>query len=341
MIAETFNLEEVLENVLNLFIVRAEEKQLEVVLELDPAVPLLLEGDALRLSQILNNLVGNAVKFTQRGEIHIKVALRAKQDGLAELLFSVRDTGIGMTAEQVANLFQAFTQADGSITRRFGGTGLGLTISKRLVEMMGGDLHVESAIGQGSLFEFGLQLPFAVEKQSRQRPEQLAGMRVLVVDDLDISRQMLRDILQNWGFEVAEAANGADALALLSRANQAGQDFELVLLDWKMPGLDGIQVTRAIKDMVRQAEIRHAPVVIMVTAFSRESLLHAAGDTPPDDVLVKPVLPSMLLDSVTRLQGGMSPAPRPNPAGRNWRKWPRRSAAPASCWWRTTKSTRW
>ncbi|OAI25442.1 hybrid sensor histidine kinase/response regulator [Methylomonas koyamae] len=308
LIAETFNLEEVLENVLNLFIVRAEEKQLEVVLELDPAVPLLLEGDALRLSQILNNLVGNAVKFTQRGEIHIKVALRAKQDGLAELLFSVRDTGIGMTAEQVANLFQAFTQADGSITRRFGGTGLGLTISKRLVEMMGGDLHVESAIGQGSLFEFGLRLPFAVEKQSRQRPEQLAGMRVLVVDDLDISRQMLRDILQNWGFEVAEAANGADALALLSRANQAGQDFELVLLDWKMPGLDGIQVTRAIKDMVRQAEIRHAPVVIMVTAFSRESLLHAAGDTPPDDVLVKPVLPSMLLDSVTRLQGGMPSA---------------------------------
>ncbi|WP_445371673.1 response regulator [Methylomonas sp. HW2-6] len=308
LVVETFNLEEALENVLNLFIVRAEEKQLEVVLEIDPTIPLMLDGDSLRLSQILNNLVGNAVKFTQRGEIHIKVVLLAKQNGIAHLLFSVRDTGIGMTAAQVANLFQAFTQADGSITRRFGGTGLGLTISKRLLEMMGGDLRVESEIGKGSLFEFGLRLPFSAEKQSRQQQEQLAGMRVLVVDDLDISRQMLRDILQNWGFEVTEAANGSEALAQLGQANQSGKDFELVLLDWKMPGLDGIQVTRAIRDMVRQSKIRHAPVVIMVTAFSREGLLHAAGDTPPDDVLLKPVLPSMLLDSVTRLQGGKTAA---------------------------------
>lgn len=303
LVIEPFKLEELLENVLNLFIVRAEEKHLEVVLELDPVAPHFLSGDALRLGQVLNNLVGNAVKFTQRGEIHIKITALAQQAGLATLHFSVRDTGIGMTADQVANLFQAFTQADGSITRRFGGTGLGLTISQRLVEMMGGELSVRSEIGLGSLFEFTLQLPFHSERNSAP-PDHLHSMRVLIVDDLDISRQMLRDILQSWGFQVEEAANGQEALAKLKQANDNSQDYELVLLDWKMPELDGIDVAREIKARVKRAEIRHAPVVIMVTAFSKESLLNAAGDAVPDDILLKPVLPSTLLDALTRLQGG-------------------------------------
>ncbi len=304
LVIEPFKLEEVLENVLNLFIVRAEEKELEVVLDMDPAAPRCLNGDALRLGQVLNNLVGNAVKFTQRGEIHIKVAQLNQKPGLTTLSFSVRDTGIGMTEGQVANLFEAFTQADGSITRRFGGTGLGLTICKRLVEMMGGDLSVQSEIGKGSLFSFTLTLPFTMERNTGISPNNLRSMRVLIVDDLDISRQMLREILQSWGFQVQEAANGAEALAYLKNANDTGQNFELVLLDWKMPGLDGIQVTRAIKVMVERMEIRHAPVIIMVTAYSRESLLHAVGDAAPKDILVKPVLPSMLLDALTRLQGG-------------------------------------
>ncbi|OHX35602.1 hybrid sensor histidine kinase/response regulator [Methylomonas sp. LWB] len=304
LVVEPFNIEEVLENVLNLFIVRAEEKELEVVLELDPATPPYLNGDALRLGQVLNNLVGNAVKFTQRGEIHIKVTLVSAEPGRVMLNFAVRDTGIGMTEDQAANLFQAFTQADGSITRRFGGTGLGLTISKRLVEMMGGDLSVHSEIGRGSQFEFSLCFDYPREPGAAVLSGNLHSMRVLIVDDLDISRQMLREILQAWGFEAAEAASGDEALLCLRKANDSGRDFELVLLDWKMPGLDGVQVTRAIKDMVKRSEIRHAPVVIMVTAFSRESLLNAAGDAIPDDILVKPVMPSMLLDAVTRLQGG-------------------------------------
>ncbi|AMK77521.1 MULTISPECIES: hybrid sensor histidine kinase/response regulator [Methylomonas] len=301
---EAFSLEDVLENVLNLFIVRAEEKGLELVLELDSAVPPRLIGDALRLGQILNNLVGNAVKFTEAGEIHIKVSQLAKTHDYSTLSFSVRDTGIGMTTEQLDHLFQAFTQADGSITRRFGGTGLGLTISKRLVEMMGGNLAVQSQLGEGSLFEFTLLLPFPAEQKARQIPGNLHSMRVLIVDDLDISRQMLRDILLAWGFQVEEAASGIEALETLRAANDANRDFELVLLDWKMPGLDGVQVTREIREMVRRTEIRSAPVVIMVTAFSREKLLNAAGDAIPDDILVKPVMPSTLLEALTRLQGG-------------------------------------
>ncbi|MDD1622695.1 MAG: response regulator [Methylococcaceae bacterium] len=304
LVGEPFCLEEVLENVLNLFIVHAEEKGLEVVMELDPAAPRRLVGDALRLGQVLNNLVGNAVKFTDAGEIHIKVGQLASAHGYSTLNFSVRDTGIGITEHQIANLFQAFTQADGSITRRFGGTGLGLTISKRLVEMMGGDLSVHSKAGEGSTFEFTLLLPFAEDEKAGQISGHLQSMRVLIVDDLDISRQMLRDILQAWGFQVEEAVSGEEALSHLRTANDAGQDFELVLLDWKMPGLDGIQVTRAIRDMVSREEIRHAPVVIMVTAFSREKLMRAAADIVPDDILVKPVMPSMLLDALTRLQGG-------------------------------------
>jgi signal transduction histidine kinase/CheY-like chemotaxis protein/HPt (histidine-containing phosphotransfer) domain-containing protein len=302
--AEAFSLEDVLENVLNLFIVRAEERGLELVLELDSALPPRLIGDALRLGQVLNNLVGNAVKFTEAGEIHIKVAQLAKTHDYSTLNFSVRDTGIGMTAEQLDHLFQAFTQADGSITRRFGGTGLGLTISKRLVEMMGGNLTVQSQLGEGSLFEFKLLLPFVSEHKTRKIPGHLQSMRVLIVDDLDISRQMLRDILLAWGFLVEEAASGTEALESLRAANDANRDFELVLLDWRMPGLDGVQVTREIREMVRRTEIRSAPVVIMVTAFSREKLLSAAGDAIPDDILVKPVMPSTLLEALTRLQGG-------------------------------------
>ncbi|MCQ8105873.1 response regulator [Methylomonas sp. SURF-2] len=304
LVHEVFSLEEMLENVLNLFVVRAEEKGLEVVLELDPNLPSRLIGDALRLGQVLNNLVGNAVKFTDIGEIHLKVEQLATAHGFTTLKFSVRDSGIGMTPAQLEHLFQAFSQADSSITRRFGGTGLGLTISKSLIEMMGGELSVQSQPGQGSVFEFSLLLPLPEEVGAGHANAQLHSMRVLIVDDLDISRQILRDIMQAWGFQVVEAANGEAALAELKAANDQSQDFELVLLDWKMPGLDGVEVTRAIKDMVRKAEIRHAPVIIMVTAFSREKLLSAAGEAKPDDILVKPVMPSVLLNTLTRLQGG-------------------------------------
>ncbi|WP_367155294.1 response regulator [Methylomonas sp. HYX-M1] len=304
LVSEPFDLEEVLQNVLNLFIVRAEEKGLEMVFDLDPDAPHHLIGDALRLGQVLNNLVGNAVKFTENGGIHVKIGRRDFDAHQVTLHFSVRDSGIGMTAQQVIHLFEPFTQADGSITRRFGGTGLGLTISKRLVDMMGGQLIVQSTPGIGSIFEFTLTLKCQVRPNTKQLSSDLRPLRVLIVDDLEMSRQMLRDILQSWGFEAEEVASGPDALLRLRNAKHDSRDFEMVLLDWKMPGMDGVEVNRKIKDMVARGEIQHAPVVIMVTAANRENVLNAARDAMPDDILLKPVMPSTLLDAMTRLQGG-------------------------------------
>ena len=301
---ESFDLEELFESVLNLFIVRAEEKGLEIVLEIDPDSPRHLVGDSLRLGQVLNNLVGNAVKFTEIGVIHIKAALLRLSPGLATLSFSVRDTGIGMTSDQVTNLFQAFTQADGSITRRFGGTGLGLAISKRLIELMEGELHVQSHQDAGSEFVFTVSLPFLEAPESTVLADQLHGLRALIVDDLDISRWMLKRLLQAWGLQVEEAGNGKTALAVLKKANAAGRDFGLVLLDWKMPDMDGMEVARAIREMPHKTKIRQVPVIMMTAAFNREKLLNAATDVKPNDVLAKPVIPSMLANALLRLKGG-------------------------------------
>jgi len=302
--SEKFLLEEVLENVSNLFIVRAEEQGLELVFELDPRVPNELVGDPLRLGQVMNNLVGNAVKFTKDGEVHIKVRQVAEEAGYSTLCFSVRDTGIGMTPEETGNLFQAFSQADGSITRRFGGTGLGLAISQRLVEMMGGDIAVHSEAGVGSTFSFTIRLPVHEEFATARPSPLLRSMRVLIVDDLDISRQILRKLFTAWGFQVAEAATGFEALAQLKSANSAGMNFELMVSDWKMPGMDGLQLTRIIHQMEQDKKLSRMPVVIMATAFSKDQLLREAQGVQLDAVLAKPVMPSALFDTIVSLQGG-------------------------------------
>jgi len=304
-----FSLEEVLENVVNLFIVRAEQKGLELLFQIGHDVPPELIGDPLRLSQVMNNLVGNAVKFTEQGQVHIQVETIAAPPGQATLRFAVRDSGIGMTAEQTERLFQAFTQADGSITRKFGGTGLGLTISKRLVELMGGEIHVDSSIGEGSTFTFTLS--FQVPQQTRlsRSPTDLRGMRVLVVDDLEISRRILAELLTQWGFEVSEAANGKAALEFLAHNNDATGQIELLLLDWKMPGMDGIEVARHVHELARTHDIPRLPIIIMVTAYSKEQLLTAAQDIQLDAVLTKPVTASGLFDTIIRFQGGASTLP--------------------------------
>ena len=302
--SEEFHIEELLENVSNLFIVRAEEKGLELFFEIDHQVPHVLVGDVLRLGQVMNNLVGNAVKFTMEGEIHISVRLVAEEPGYTTLCFSVRDSGIGMNPEQASNLFQAFTQADGSITRRFGGTGLGLAISKRLVEMMGGDITLQTEEGIGSTFSFTIRLSSPRQEKITHTANELKSMRVLIVDDLDISRQILREIFLAWGFKVAEAASGLEALKKLKQADSSEHAFDLVLLDWKMPGMDGLEVTKMIRAEVLNQKLRHMPVVIMVTAFSKDQLLHEAQGVTLDAVLVKPVMPSALLDTIIRLQGG-------------------------------------
>jgi len=304
-----FSLEDVLENVANLFIVRAEEKGLELLFEIGHDVPPELIGDPLRLSQVLNNLVGNAVKFTEMGQVHIQVEQVAAAPGQSTLRFAVRDSGIGMSPEQAERLFHAFTQGDGSITRKYGGTGLGLTISKRMVELMGGDIVVSSAPGAGSTFAFTLNFPLPQHARLSRSPTDLRGMRVLVVDDLEISRRILTELLTHWGFQVSEAANGPEALELLEHTNGSAGQIELILLDWKMPKMDGVEVARRVHHLAESHHIPRLPVIIMVTAYSKEQLLAAAQDVPLDAVLTKPVTASGLFDTIIRFQGGQGVAP--------------------------------
>jgi PAS domain S-box-containing protein len=300
-----FDLDETLRTTAELFSVKAEEKDVELFLEIDPEVPLILNGDPLRLGQILNNLVGNAVKFTERGEIHIKVQVDKIENEMIWLHFSVRDTGVGITGEQIERLFHAFSQADTSTTRKFGGTGLGLTISKRLVDMMGGEIGVESLQGKGSTFHFKVPLQSG-RGESTLRPAAgtLHGMKALVVDDQDASLQIMRNLLSSWSFDVALANSGEKALQAIMEAAQSGRPFEILLVDWKMPGMDGFELANHIRDLRSQMGIGPLPLVIMVTAFGREEVMRSADAIQLNAVLEKPVTSSRLFDLLVDLQKG-------------------------------------
>ena len=298
-----FSLEEVLESVANLFAFSAEKKDLELVFQVDNAIPPLLIGDPLRLGQVLNNLVGNAIKFTEHGTIHAHIELVSLKSGTARLIFNIHDTGIGMNAEQISRLFTAFTQADGSTSRKYGGTGLGLSISKHLVEKMGGEISVDSLPEQGSSFRFTLDFPVAQRFSARYNLPDLHGMRVLVVDDLEISRMVLVDMLSHWQFEVTEAATGEEALTLIEQRHTIGETFELLLTDWRMPGMDGLELTRRIAALADQGKVTHMPTIIMVSAYSQEQLSAEAKGLRLDATLSKPVTASGLFDTIMLVQG--------------------------------------
>jgi PAS domain S-box-containing protein len=285
-----FDLEEVLGSVSTLIGQRVFDKGLELLFDTGADVPQLLVGDPLRVGQILVNLVGNSVKFTEQGEVHLHVA-RAEQLGdRVKLKFSVRDTGIGMTPEQAARLFNPFTQADGSTTRKYGGTGLGLTICKRLTEMMGGTIWVESDAGRGSTFCFTAWFGLGAEKKRRKVvPEELNGARVLVVDDNPSAREVLSDQLSVLPFVVDQVASGAEAVAAV---RDAPAPYRIVFMDWKMPGMSGIDAGRAIK------ALPSPPAIIMVTSFGRDDVRQEAEQAQLDGFLVKPVGASALLDTI-------------------------------------------
>jgi len=316
MEAIEFALEEVLGNLATVVGHKIADKGLEFLVDAPGRLERHLVGDPLRLGQILVNLVNNAVKFTERGEIVVKVEELERTGEKVKLKFGVRDTGIGMTAEQTARLFQAFSQADGSTTRKYGGTGLGLTICKRLVEMMGGTIWVESAPGEGSLFAFTAWFGVSATQPPRRRvvPEVLNGLRVLVVDDSAAAREVAIDALDGQPFELETAVNGAEALAALEAAEAAGHPFGLVLMDWRMPVMDGLEAARRIKAPGR---LRAAPRVIMVTAFGREEVRDEAGAGVVDGLVVKPVSASTLIDAIVRLYAtGADTVQRPAaPAG--------------------------
>lgn len=324
-----FNLSTVLDNVANLNAIRAFEKGLELLFSVSPNVPMQLVGDPLRLNQILLNLVGNAIKFTERGEIIVSISAGESQNHATELIFEVCDTGIGMTEEQQQGLFQSFSQADASTTRRFGGTGLGLAICKQLAELMGGGISVESTAGVGSAFKFSVLLDSLTPEICRNKqaepipnefmsdcktcpppsdackknpPKQLRGLKVLIVDDNASSRKILSTLLSNWEMEAASAISGYDALAMLEQAVAYNRCFDLILIDWQMPNLNGIETIHLIQQNQKLASI---PAIIMASGFNREEVL-AEAQTQQANIatfLPKPVENSMMLETLTAVLG--------------------------------------
>ena len=293
-----FRIDEVLDNLSSVIALKAEEKGLELVFQLDPDIPPKLRGDPLRLGQILINLTNNAVKFTDQGEIIVAIKkLEDLEEGKLLLEFSVTDTGIGISHAQMRRLFQPFSQADDSITRRFGGTGLGLTISRQLTEMMGGEIGVDSEEGVGTTFRFTLPLG-EVERVSGEtlaaRIANLKNKRVLVVDDSAGSRAALTDILESLSFQVTTVTSGEEALEQIS-ASSTEEGFELVFMDWKMPGADGLETTRRIRSFSGQVG---STMILMVTAHGRGDVEARARAAGVDGFLAKPVHASMLLDAI-------------------------------------------
>lgn len=297
-----FNLDEVMHNLAPVVIMKSQEKEnLEVLFDIAQNVPRLLKGDPLRLGQVLLNLASNAVKFTEEGEIIISARLIKDEKDQVTLEFSVSDTGVGLTQAQTDNLFEAFTQADTSTTRKYGGTGLGLTICKSLVEMMGGKIRIESEPDRGSTFIFTANFGQSQQKKAKAfKPSpDLKDMRVLVVDDNATSREILKGLLESFSFEVSLAASGEEGLRELEKASKAGP-HELVLMDWKMPGMNGIEASRRIKNHPGLAKI---PTIIMVTAYGRESIMRQADQIGLEGFLVKPVGPSVLFDTIMQACG--------------------------------------
>jgi signal transduction histidine kinase/DNA-binding response OmpR family regulator/HPt (histidine-containing phosphotransfer) domain-containing protein len=302
-----FEFDGLLEQLTNTVAGEAERKGIEFLIRYDPQVPAALVGDPLRLGQVLANLCSNAVKFTEQGEVELSFRALTRTATEVTVEACVRDTGIGMEPDVQSKLFQKFTQADGSTTRRFGGTGLGLAICKELVELMGGRIWVERSMpGQGTTICFNVPLQVDVQRAAPAATELqevgklLQGVHVLVVDDNGPARQIVADMLQVLHVEVATAANGAEALAALARASAAGTPFDLVLLDWRMPDMNGDEVSRQLR---KDPRIAPTPKVVMVTAFGREDVFRLAQESGVDGFLIKPVSPSTLLDSTLSVLG--------------------------------------
>jgi signal transduction histidine kinase/DNA-binding response OmpR family regulator/HPt (histidine-containing phosphotransfer) domain-containing protein len=296
-----FDLEKVLENVSNLISEKASAKGLELIFDIDPTVPTQLKGDPLRLGQILINFCNNAVKFTESGEVVVRARVQEKDEFGQLVCFSVIDTGIGLTPEQIGRLFQAFEQADASTTRQHGGTGLGLAISKRLALLMGGDVGVNSEPGKGSTFWFTARLGNGQTTSRRAPRPDLRGRRVLIIDDNPQARAVLSSMLSSMTFVAHEAPSGLEGIEMVRQAAERNEPYEIVFVDWQMPGIDGIETGKRIRAL---PNIAVRPQLVMVTAYGREEVLKQADDNAFASVLIKPVTPSMLFDSAVEVLSG-------------------------------------
>ncbi len=298
-----FELEDVMGTLATVISTRAEEKGIEFLFETSLVVYPHLIGDPLRLGQVLSNLAGNAVKFTEKGEVLVLTEVEEETEEYVSLRFTIRDTGIGMTQEQIGKLFQSFTQADATTTRKFGGTGLGLSICKRLVGLMNGKIWVESTPGEGSKFIFTAGFGKAEERRSgiRNPPNvDLRGMRVLAVDDNETCRHILQSYLESFDFKVMVAANGLEALQTIEQADRDGIPCQFVVLDWKMPEMDGIQAARKIHEM---AGLSKMPKILLISSFSQNDMLQHVENNVVDGMLTKPFQQSGLFDAAMEIFG--------------------------------------
>jgi CheY-like chemotaxis protein/HPt (histidine-containing phosphotransfer) domain-containing protein len=301
-----FDLGGIVEEVMELLAERAQSKGVELASQVDPEVPSPLRGDPGRLRQILVNLVGNAVKFTERGEVVVRASLDSRDDGVVTVRFSVRDTGIGIPVEAQAKIFDSFTQADGSTTRKFGGTGLGLTISRQLVEMMGGTIRVESEPGKGADFIFVIRLREAAKSAllpPAPRPD-LKGLKVLVVDDNRTNREILEKQLYAWGMRSRGTGGGDEALAILRASASGGAPFDLAILDYHMPDIDGLQLAGLIKADPSLSGVR----LIMLSSVGIRGDGRKARETGISGYLTKPVRRDVLYESIAAVMGIPDPA---------------------------------
>ena len=294
-----FRLEQVLDNLSSIVSQKAHDKNLEFLVVAQRDIPPSLVGDPLRLGQILINLVNNAVKFTDRGEILVTVGVEEQLGDRIAVRFSVRDSGIGMTPEQSARLFQAFAQADTSTSRKYGGTGLGLSISKRLVEMMEGNIWAESEPGKGSIFHFIAWFGIGLEENPKRFIPDLAGVRTLVVNDNAQACEILADELRVFALRAESVLSGEDAVREIAAAD-ADDPYQVVFMDFQMPTMDGLEAGRIIK---RDHRLKHFPKIVMVTSFGREDIRTKADEIGIEGYLLKPVNTSTLYDTLVDLFG--------------------------------------
>lgn len=299
-----FLLEEVLLESIGAVSLEAEAREIEIHVDKSPTIPPTVSGDPLRLRQVMNNLLSNAVKFTEKGDIVISVKEASRGEENIEAELSVTDSGIGMTEEQLGRIFEPFIQADSSTTRRYRGTGLGLAISKRLCELMGGSLRAKSAPGEGSTFTFSIPLGIRDRSDRLRTKNSLSGLKILTVDDNPIARKILSKVLASMGFEVETVSNGKDAIARLKSEEEEGRPFGLVIMDWKMPGMDGLETAQRIL----QNGLIHPPSMLMVTAHRKTEILEEALKAGFSSVLTKPVQPSSLLDAIVALSEDKRPS---------------------------------
>jgi signal transduction histidine kinase/DNA-binding response OmpR family regulator/HPt (histidine-containing phosphotransfer) domain-containing protein len=300
-----FSLEQLLTKVGNLVNDKASSKGLELLFDVAQDVPDRLMGDALRLSQMLINYANNSVKFTEHGEIDLVVRVQHRDADKVLLRFSVRDTGIGLTREQIGKLFQNFQQADASTTRKYGGTGLGLSITKILAHQMGGEVGVESVPGEGSTFWFTAQLAVGSSVRELRPQVDLRGRRILVVDDLPGARAVMCDMLEGMSFQTGQAEGGISAIQQVQAADAGNAPYDIVLLDWKMPDLDGVETAKRIKLL----PLKQMPHMLMLTAFGRDGVAEEATAAGIGMVLNKPVTASRLFDGLIDIMGGTPAVP--------------------------------